>query len=212
MSRRDQIKAAMDKHDKPIAKTTKGKGRHYLSVEEGAGMTEALAGSSTGTGPQVFGDVAAAQGSSGQAFNEFLKSGANPATMSASDLASSGLKAAAANPLDFAKSNLGNLAYAAAPIAAGAMVPTTTKLDSPKNDNYIRQFDFNINPDTGKPDPLYGVRSMAPVKASEWGDKTFQGQRDLFRQQNPNPYEFGGASLNQPPRSEEHTSELQSHA
>jgi len=41
MSRRDQIRAAMDKHDKPIAKTTKGKGRHYLSAEEGAGMTEA---------------------------------------------------------------------------------------------------------------------------------------------------------------------------
>jgi hypothetical protein len=41
MSRRDQIRAAMDKHDKPIAKTTKGKGRHYLSAEEGAGMTAA---------------------------------------------------------------------------------------------------------------------------------------------------------------------------
>ena len=41
MSRRDDIRAAMDKHDKPIAKTTKGKGRHYQSVEEGAGMTEA---------------------------------------------------------------------------------------------------------------------------------------------------------------------------
>ena len=41
MSRKDQIRQAMDKHDKPIAKTTKGKGRHYLSVEEGAGMTEA---------------------------------------------------------------------------------------------------------------------------------------------------------------------------
>jgi hypothetical protein len=41
MSRKDQIRAAMDKHEKPIAKTTKGKGRHYLSVEEGAGMTEA---------------------------------------------------------------------------------------------------------------------------------------------------------------------------
>jgi hypothetical protein len=32
---------------------------------------------------------------------------------------------------------------------------------------------------------------MAPVKASEWKDKTFQGQRDLFYQQNPNPYELG---------------------
>ena len=39
MSRQDQIRAAMDKHDKPIPKTTKGKGRNYLSVEEGAGMT-----------------------------------------------------------------------------------------------------------------------------------------------------------------------------
>ena len=27
------------KHDKPIPKTTKGKGRNYLSVEEGAGMS-----------------------------------------------------------------------------------------------------------------------------------------------------------------------------
>jgi len=39
MSRQDQIRDAMDKHDKPIPKTTKGKGRNYLSVEEGAGMT-----------------------------------------------------------------------------------------------------------------------------------------------------------------------------
>ena len=39
MSRQDQIRAAMDKHDKPIPKTTKGKGRNYQSVEEGAGMT-----------------------------------------------------------------------------------------------------------------------------------------------------------------------------
>ena len=39
MSRQDQIRAAMDKHDKPIPKTTTGKGRNYLSTEEGAGMT-----------------------------------------------------------------------------------------------------------------------------------------------------------------------------
>jgi len=31
----------MASKDKPIAKTTKGKGRHYLSIKEGAGMTEA---------------------------------------------------------------------------------------------------------------------------------------------------------------------------
>lgn len=39
MSRQDQIRDAIDKHDKPIPKITKGKGRNYLSVEEGAGMT-----------------------------------------------------------------------------------------------------------------------------------------------------------------------------
>jgi hypothetical protein len=177
-----------------------GLGESLMGAGTGAGMTEALAGSSTGTGAQVFGDVAATQGSSGQAFNEFLKSNANPATMSASDLASSGLKAAAANPLDFAKQNFGSLTAAAAPIMAGAMVPTTTKLPTPTNNNYIRQFDYNINPETGKPDPLYGMRAMTPVKASEFGDKTFQGQRDLFRQQNPNPYELGVGSLNQPPQ------------
>ncbi len=31
----------MAKAEKAIAKTTKGKGRHYLSTKEGAGMTEA---------------------------------------------------------------------------------------------------------------------------------------------------------------------------
>ena len=41
MSRQDDIRAAIDKHDKPITKTTKGKGRHYQTVEEGAGMTAA---------------------------------------------------------------------------------------------------------------------------------------------------------------------------
>ena len=41
MSRQDDIRAAIEKHDKLIAKTTKGKGRHYQSVEEGAGMTAA---------------------------------------------------------------------------------------------------------------------------------------------------------------------------
>jgi hypothetical protein len=39
MNRKDHIRQAMDKHDKPIAKTTVGKGKNYQSVEEGAGMT-----------------------------------------------------------------------------------------------------------------------------------------------------------------------------
>jgi hypothetical protein len=39
MTRRDDIRAAMDKHDKPIPKTTVGKGKNYLPTEQGAGMT-----------------------------------------------------------------------------------------------------------------------------------------------------------------------------
>jgi hypothetical protein len=80
------------------------------------------------------------------------------------------------------------------------MVPTTTKMPNPKDTGYIRQMAYNINPDTGMPDPLYGRVEMAPVKASEFGNKTFQGQRDLFYQQNPNPYQLGVGSLNQPPQ------------
>jgi len=39
MSRRDAIRAAVEKHDKPIPKTTVGKGKNYLPAKEGAGMT-----------------------------------------------------------------------------------------------------------------------------------------------------------------------------
>jgi hypothetical protein len=39
MSRQDDIRAAIEKHDKPIAKTTTGKGKNYLPTSEGAGMT-----------------------------------------------------------------------------------------------------------------------------------------------------------------------------
>ena len=39
MSRRDDIRAAVEKHDKPIAKTTTGKGKNYLPTDQGAGLT-----------------------------------------------------------------------------------------------------------------------------------------------------------------------------
>ena len=39
MSRQDQIRAAIEKHDKPIPKTTTGRGKNYLPTEQGAGMT-----------------------------------------------------------------------------------------------------------------------------------------------------------------------------
>ena len=163
----------------------------------GAGAEAAL------QAPSVDSFVGNAEGmTSGDAFNNFLKSDANPAVMGKADVFGAGAKAAMADPLGFAKNNLGNLAYAAAPIVAGAMVPTTTQLPDPK-DRYIRMMDYNINPDTGKPDPLYGMREMTPIKTSDFKGKTFQGQRDLFRQQNPNPYELGVGSLNQPPQQQQ---------
>jgi len=132
----------------------------------GAGLNEALAGSSAGTGAQIAGDVAAAEGSSGQAFNDFLKSNANPATMSGADKFSAGLGAIKEAPMEFAKQNLGSIAAAAAPIMAGAMVPTTTKM--PKADTnpaYIRQKLYDPYTQTYK--------SLTPVKASEWGGRSF---------------------------------------
>ena len=39
MNRKDAIRAAVEKHDKPIPKTTVGKGKNYLPIEQGAGMT-----------------------------------------------------------------------------------------------------------------------------------------------------------------------------
>jgi len=161
----------------------------------GAGAEAAL------QAPSVDSFVGNAEGmTSGDAFNNFLKSDANPAVAGKSNVFGAGAKAVMADPMAFAKNNLGNLAYAAAPIAAGMMVPTTTKLPDPRSTGNIRQMAFNINPDTGRPDPLYGMREMAPIKASEFGNKTFQGQRDLFYRQNPNPYELGVGSLNQPPQ------------
>ncbi len=158
----------------------------------GAGLSEALAGSATGTGPQVFGDVAAAQGSSGQAFNEFLKSSANPATMSGTELAASGLKAAATDPLTFAKNNFGSLAAAAAPIMAGQMVPTTTKMPENTNPAYIRQKLYDPYTQTYK--------TLAPVKASEWGNRSFSdaytnpqtGIAAALDQRQPTPMAGGG--------------------
>jgi hypothetical protein len=167
-----------------------------LGAYGGAG----LGASMMGAGETAIG--AAAEGIQGPIGSPESGFGATQAIAAAprADVLSAGFNSATANPAAmgaFAKQNLGNIGMAAAPLLA--MQPTT-KMPDPKDTGYIRQFDFNINPDTGKPDPLYGVRAMTPVKASEFGNKTFQGQRDLFRQQNPNPYELGVGSLNQPPQ------------
>jgi len=174
-----------------------------LGAYGGAGLGASLMGGGTAAIGSAAEGIQGPVGSSESGFSASQAISAAPKA----DVLSAGYNAATANPAAmgaFAKQNLGNLAYAAAPIAAGLMVPTTTKLPDPKDTGYIRQMAYNINPDTGRPDPLYGRVEMAPVKASEFGNKTFQGQRNLFYQQNQNqnqnPYELGVGSLNQPPQ------------
>jgi len=178
-----------------------------LGAYGGAGLAEGLAGTGAGVlGQQAseatameLANAGASEGLTGEAYNKAFQQSVTD-KMAGANTFSAGLNAAKADPLGFAKNNLSNIGMAAAPIMAGAMVPTTTKLPDPKDTGRIRQMAFNINPDTGRPDPLYGMREMAPIKASEFGNKTFQGQRNLFYQQNPNPYELGVGSLNQPPQ------------
>jgi hypothetical protein len=170
-----------------------------LGAYGGAGLGESLMKTGTGALSQSVG-----AGLSEEAAQQAVASKLAAATPM--ETLTAGFNSATANPAAmgaFAKNNLTNIGMAAAPIMAGAMVPTTTKMPEPKDTGYIRQMAYNINPDTGRPDPLYGRVEMAPVKASDWKDKTFQGQRDLFYQQNPNPYELGVGSLNQPPQQQQ---------
>jgi len=179
-----------------------------LGAYGGAGLGESLmtagggmsaANAATTAQQQLSGaNLALGEAMPAQAAEQFTKDAV--ARMTPSGAVSAGIDKAIASPMDFAKANYKPLLAAASPIMAGLMVPTTTQVPQGESRGNIRQMAFNINPDTGKPDPLYGVREMAPVKASEWGDKTFQGQRDLFYKQNPNPYELGVGSLNQPPQ------------
>jgi hypothetical protein len=162
-----------------------------LGAYGGAGLGESLMQGGTGALSQTAG-AGLGEEAAQQAVAAKLASATPTETLAA------GFNAAKANPMAFAKSNMGNIGYAASPILAAAMVPTTTKTPTPDNNNYIRQFDFNINPETGKPDPVFGMRAMTPVKASEWKDKTFEGQRERFRQENP--YDTGVASLRQQPQ------------
>jgi len=172
-----------------------------LGAYGGAGLGEGLMGAAT-TGDAF----QAAQSNLGPEANAMsvrdvaATANINPVTSGFQALGTQQGRTAALNAMGGTKGALTSAAMAAAPIMA--MQPTT-KMPEPKDTGYIRQFDYNINPDTGKPDPLYGMRAMTPVKASEFGNKTFQGQRDLFRQQNPNPYELGVGSLNQPPQQQQ---------
>ena len=169
-----------------------------LGAYGGAGLGEGLMGAATATDA-----FQAAQSNLGPEANAMsvrdvaATANINPLTTGVQALGTEQGRAAALNAMGGTKGALTTAGMVAAPLMA--MQPTT-KMPETKSTGNIRQFDYNINPDTGKPDPLYGMRAMAPVKASEFGDKTFQGQRELFRQQNPNPYELGVGSLNQVPQ------------
>ena len=136
----------------------------------GAGLEAALT-----TTPEMAAEIAAENLATGGAetisqtqgdlFNRYLTSDANPATRSFGDVASAGAKAVANDPLQFAKDNYKYLGAAAAPIMAGMMVPTTTKVPELKNNAAVRQY---IRNEDGT------LTAMNPVPAANYGTPAFK--------------------------------------
>jgi hypothetical protein len=168
-----------------------------LGAYGGAGLGESLMGA--GSGALEAGAASAAQGQLGaaqlalgealpeQAAQQFTKDAAARQLASATpfDKIGAGFNAATASPSamgQFAKDNFKYLGAAAAPIMAGAMVPTTTKMPENTNPAYIRQKLYDPYTQTYK--------SLAPVKANEWGSRNFS---DAYT----NPQTGGIASLDQ---------------
>jgi hypothetical protein len=146
----------------------------------GAGLSEGFMGAGVGAAQQsAMESLSADQIASEMTNTELTKQGVlNQAAADATKSAladpgstfSAGLKSAAANPLDFAKTNFKPLAAAAAPIMADMMVPTTTKMPAATDTGYIRQKVYDPGTQT--------YRSLTPVKANEWKDKSFS---DIYR-------------------------------
>jgi hypothetical protein len=183
-----------------------------LGAYGGAGLAEGLMGAGVGAAQQsAMGSLSAdqiaaemAQGAfsfdgSGLTQQGVLNQAAADATKSAmantGQAVSSGFNAVTATPSamgTFAKQNLGNIAAAAAPIMAGQMVPTTTKMPENTNPAYIRQKLYDPYTQTYK--------SLAPVKASEFGSRNFSdaytnpqtGQMATLDQRQPTPMAGGG--------------------
>jgi len=183
-----------------------------LGAYGGAGLAEGLMGAGVGAAQQsAMGSLSAdqiaaemAQGAfsfdgSGLTQQGVLNQAAADATKSAmantGQAVSSGFNAVTATPSamgTFAKQNLGNIAAAAAPIMAGQMVPTTTKMPENTNPAYIRQKLYDPYTQTYK--------SLAPVKASEFGSRNFSdaytnpqtGQMATLDQRQPMPMAGGG--------------------
>jgi len=183
-----------------------------LGAYGGAGLAESFMGAGVGAAQQsamgaLTQDQIAAQmaegafsfDGSGLTQQGVMNQAAADATKSAmantGQAVASGFNVATATPSAmgaFAKQNLGNIAAAAAPIMAGQMVPTTTKMPENTNPAYIRQKLYDPFTQTYK--------SLAPVKASEFGGRNFSdaytnpqtGQMATLDQRQPTPMAGGG--------------------
>ena len=178
-----------------------------LGAYGGAGLGESLMGA--GTGALEAGAATAAQGQLGaanlalgeampaQVAQQFTQDSAARQLAAATpfDKMGAGLSSITSSPSAagaFAKNNLVNLAAAASPIMAGAMVPTTTKMPENTNPAYIRQKLYDPYTQTYK--------SLAPVKASEFGSRNFSdaytnpqtGIAAVLDQRQPTPMAGGG--------------------
>ena len=147
----------------------------------GAGLTDSLmnAGSAglTAEAATAAGTQATEQGVSeaakAQAIDEAARAqGFNEAVgkTATSDILSKGASSAMNAPGAFLKDNFKYLGAAAAPIMADMMVPTTTKMPAATDTGYIRQKVYDPGTQT--------YRSLTPVKANEWKDKSFS---DIYR-------------------------------
>jgi hypothetical protein len=121
------------------------------------GLSESLANSTTG-GEQLFGDIAATEGSAGNAFNNYLTSNANPAIAGPVDAASlsgdayrtavqSGGSSFLNNPSVAGLGGYKALGMAAAPAVMGAMQPKLNA-EPDKTPQMIRPYKYDYNPQT----------------------------------------------------------------
>ena len=151
-----------------------------LGAYGGAGLAEGLAGAGTAAlGQQAVASTAselmnagAGEALTGEAYNTAMQQGVTDrmAAITPQSTWSAATQAVSADPMQFAKNNWQALAAAASPIAADLMTPTTTKMPELGNTGYIRQKMYDPYTQT--------YRSMAPVKANEWGDRQFS---DIYR-------------------------------
>jgi hypothetical protein len=159
-----------------------------LGAYGGAGIGESLMNAGTGALSQSVG-AGLSEEAAQQAVASKLASATPMETLTA------GFNSATASPAamgTFAKNNLTNIGMAAAPIMAGAMVPTTTKMPENTNPAYIRQKLYDPYTQTYK--------SLTPVKASEFGGRNFSdaytnpqtGQMDTLQPRAPSGFAGGG--------------------